>query len=107
MNQSTGETHLRARAKAIVAGVLLLLVCLTSVAASSSAAHHFLHSESDSESHACFLTLLEKGHGEVSHMPVVVAAPLDAIPCPVPPFIVHFASEDLTLPSGRGPPFLS
>jgi len=88
-------------------GGLLLLLCVSALASSSPSLHAWLHSDHQSPTHYCLVTVLEQGHTQLES----VAAPL--IPAPVGasvsalPFESFFISHDIALHPERGPPVLS
>ena len=106
MNHSA-VTPLRGAGKAFLAGLLVLLLFFSALASGSSVLHGWLHSDHQSPSHYCLVTLLDHGHGH--------AAPAAMADLPVKPLLFSavliehgfYFTADSTLHSGRGPPVLS
>lgn len=90
-----------------LAGLVAALVLFSSLAAVSHSLHQWLHGDHQSSAHQCALSNFNKGHLDFSPVAVTVPArPVD-ISSRAPVREVFFASSDLRLLPGRGPPCLS
>jgi hypothetical protein len=100
-------TQLRRVGKPVLAGLLVLTLLVSSFASFSPCLHEWLHTDHNSPTHYCLVTVIEHGQTDVTAVwaPIVPAdagVPVTALPCES-----FFVSHDIALHPERGPPFLS
>lgn len=107
MNISRTAAALRAFGKPVLSGVLVFLLLLSALASASPCLHEWLHTDHQSPTHYCLVTVLEHGQTDVATV-VVPVIPVDAgLPVAALPGESFFIAYDIALHPERGPPVLS
>jgi hypothetical protein len=87
--------------------MLVLLLLVSVLASASSSLHGWLHSDHQSPSHYCLVTVLEHGHSDVATVAVPLITPPAQFPATALPPESFFITHDIPLYPERGPPVLS
>src|SRR5262245_7978993 len=91
----------------LLAAVLTLLLFLSAFASASPSLHGWLHTDHQSPSHYCFVTVLEHGQSDAVSVWIALPLPVTEAPAAALPAESFFVSHDTNLCPERGPPALS